>query len=200
MFQGIAKGVFESEKERNLYYKFFAGYFFNELIEGYGDRVEAFYELLKKPAYVSPSTPPFQAIPQLENIFVSFDNHPDRFGTVQTGEFADMAIIDKANSILIGVEIKYKDFWDYQKDIVSNESKLQKVAPNIGVDRVIPCLLLSRKRWERGYKLLNHPGSNTKRLLDHPNHISVLLWEDFLTLPIHHSVNVYLAKQLEQIK
>jgi hypothetical protein len=26
--------AFESEKERNCYYKFFCGYFFNELVDG----------------------------------------------------------------------------------------------------------------------------------------------------------------------
>lgn len=31
--------VLESEKVRNLYTKFFAGYFFNEFIDGYDERV-----------------------------------------------------------------------------------------------------------------------------------------------------------------
>ncbi len=31
------KSPFESYKERNLYYKFFAGYFFNELVPGAGN-------------------------------------------------------------------------------------------------------------------------------------------------------------------
>jgi hypothetical protein len=37
----------ESYKERNLYYKIFAGYLFNELIHGYEDRKNHFLELIR---------------------------------------------------------------------------------------------------------------------------------------------------------
>ena len=40
---------FESEKERNLYYKIFAGYFCNELISGYEDRILSLIQFLSKP-------------------------------------------------------------------------------------------------------------------------------------------------------
>ena len=36
--------IIESEKERNLYYKFFAGYFFNELVPIYEQRVTNFFK------------------------------------------------------------------------------------------------------------------------------------------------------------
>ena len=36
----------ESYKERNLYYKIFAGYLFNELIPGYLERKDGFFNLL----------------------------------------------------------------------------------------------------------------------------------------------------------
>ncbi len=47
MLFDYGKNILESEKERNLYYKFFAGYFFNELIEGYQDRLMGFLTLLQ---------------------------------------------------------------------------------------------------------------------------------------------------------
>lgn len=200
MFHGITKGEFESEKERNLYYKFFAGYFFNELIDGFEDRVALFYKLLQNPTFASPSTLPILVTPQPSKIFVSFDNHPDRYGTVQTGEFADMMILDRANETLIGIEVKFRDFWDYQKDIVNNGLKLQKVAPHLNVTHIIPCLLLTQKRWLHGHNLINHPGSNVKRLQSHPGDIIVLLWESFLPLVMDVKVKSYLSKQLEQIK
>ena len=38
--------TFESEKERNLYYKVFAGYLLNEFIPGYQDRLMSFCNVI----------------------------------------------------------------------------------------------------------------------------------------------------------
>jgi hypothetical protein len=44
-----AEDAFESEKERNLYFRYFAGYFFDELVPSFGSRLATFCELVNKP-------------------------------------------------------------------------------------------------------------------------------------------------------
>ena len=43
MLYDVSQHTFESHKERNLYYKFFAGYFLNSLVDIEGDRCEERY-------------------------------------------------------------------------------------------------------------------------------------------------------------
>lgn len=49
--------LFESYKERNVYYKIFAGYLLNELVPGHADRLRRLCSVL--------STPTGPAMPQL---------------------------------------------------------------------------------------------------------------------------------------
>jgi hypothetical protein len=171
---------FESEKERNLYYKFFAGFYFNELIPGYEVRVEGFYSLLRQPTYQVGDIPMDRLQVPPKAVLVSFDNHPDRFFGQQSGEFADILVHDSQNGILVGIEAKYLDDWDYQKDIVKNSEKLASVGAELGTEVTLLCLLVPRAKWENVVAMEAHPGSNFRRLKEHAGTASVLLWEDFV--------------------
>lgn len=76
----------DSDKERNLYAKYFAGYLFNELIEGYSERVAAISDYLSE---ITGEGIKF-AKPHL-----SFDNHAYPFSVeADRGEFADILLHD----------------------------------------------------------------------------------------------------------
>ncbi|MGI2214739.1 hypothetical protein [Shewanella oncorhynchi] len=78
--------VLESEKERNLYTKFFAGYFFNEFIDGYDERVVWINSYLSKKLNKTVS---------LQSPSISFDNHTYLLDIdSDRGEFADILLHD----------------------------------------------------------------------------------------------------------
>ena len=191
--------TFESEKERNLYYKFFAGYFFNELIEGYPERLAAFYSLLSAPNFsIGDSHLPLST-PSPKSVHVSFDNHVDRMTGTLRGEFADIAIHDVANSLLVGIEAKYQDYWNYEKDIVQNEEKLDTAGRNLGVNHTLLCLLVTETKWNNVVAADKKQGSNYRKLRNHPGAAIVLLWESFLKLNcVVDEVSNYLIWQLSR--
>ena len=189
---------FESEKERNLYYKFFAGFYFNELISGYENRVREFYALLRSPTYQvgDPPINRLQSVPSA--VFVSFDNHPDRYRGKQSGEFADILIHDPLNDLLVGIEAKYLDNWEYRKDIVENTEKLEYMGAKLGVTFTQLCLLVSRSKWDRVVAMEAHHGSNFRRLKEHTGAVSVLLWESLMGLQaVPQAVRSYVQSQLD---
>ena len=189
---------FESEKERNLYYKFFAGFYFNELIPGYEKRLRKFYSLLVKPAFQVGAIPPVLLLESPTSVFVSFDNQTDRFPGAQSGEFADILVHDSNTGVLIGIEAKYLDDWDYQKDIVKNAEKLAFVAAEMGVNATLLCLLIPKAKWENVVAMEAHPGSNYRRLKEHDGTAIVLLWEDLIALDgVSPAVRRYVKSQLD---
>src|SRR5690349_17288206 len=98
MLFDFGTGLFESEKERNLYCKFFGGYFFNELLAGVDERVARFCRLLDHPDY--PTTQQARAISlSASTLHVSFDNHAYLFEncSVDMGELADILVHDHAS-------------------------------------------------------------------------------------------------------
>lgn len=188
---------FESEKERNLYWKFFAGFYFNELIPGYEVRVREFYSLLSQPTYQVGDIPMDRLQVPPDAVYVSFDNHPDRYLGKQSGEFADILIHDPQNGILVGIEAKYLDDWDYQKDIVQNTEKLDFVGAHMGTEATLLCLLVPRAKWENVVAMEARPGSNFRRLKEHTGTTAVLLWENFVELQgVSPIVQNYIQSQL----
>ena len=190
---------FESEKERNLYFKFFAGFYSNELIPGYAARVKSWYSLMRNPAFSvgDLDLKTIRLVP--EAVHVSFDNHTDRFSESQRGEFADIMIHDQENSLLIGIEAKYLDDWEYQKDIVQNEDKLGFMGKKLGAETTVPCLLLTRTKWDNVRAQENQAGSNYSKLKEHPGRAMVPLWESFLDLEsVDPRVKEYLRSRLRE--
>lgn len=162
-------GVLESEKERNLYYKFFAGYFFNELVEGYKQRVSDFYKFL------FPKSPdkssfcfgkPFK-LPENSNtpesVSVTFDFHGYLLDeSCDKGELADILIQDNKNKLVIAIEAKFLSDWDYGKDVVGNSQRILKLEKL--TKRIYQVLLLKKDKLDVAVAKRAAPNSNYKKL------------------------------------
>ena len=199
------KNHFESEKERNFYYKIFAGYIFNELIEGYEERVNIFIDILNKPIY--PEINPTQ-IPHLSisSVSVSFDNHTYLInGYVgDAGEFADILIQDIQNKIIIPIEVKLFSDWSYDKDIQENTNR-QRFIRNQGIT-TYPVLLIKKDKWDNVKNLHKHSGSNYSRVINSKEiNYRVIIWEDLLGIlknpkVLHYAKTILIAKDTESMK
>ena len=176
----------ESYKERNLYYKFFAGYFFNELVPGWEQRLNEFCQLIGAKSglpggiTLSPAT-----------THVSFDNHLiQRVRGVDRGEFADILILDQQYGVLVGIEVKYLSDWNYRKDIETNSERLHKAGKELGARTVVQCLLVSRSKWEK---------SRQKPFLESMNPaIAVILWEELQERCTNEKLVNYLRWQMKR--
>jgi hypothetical protein len=209
MLYSSREDVFESEKERNLYYKYFAGYYFNELVVGFEKRLSEFCGLLNRKEMRFGSAieddQPFQL--SAENTHVSFDNHGYLFSNANTdrGEFADILVHDPTTRVLVPIEVKLHSDWSYAKDVEGNQTRLHKIQAALsdkgGHPRIIPCLLLSVAKWDECQGQEARKASQFARLADNgslPLHI--LLWKDFLDLTTDKHVHTFLAKQLALCK
>jgi hypothetical protein len=191
--------VFESEKERNLYYKVFAGYLFNEHIAGFEARLERFCHLLDEspdrgqaasdePVVLSPAT-----------THVSFDNHAYRFEGcgIDRGELADILVHDRSTRTIVTIEAKVHSDWSYRKDILENDARLRRIEERIPGVRLVPCLLVSRSKWEAVQKQRNHGGSQYRLFVESPdNRFRILLWEDVAEVCGEDSVRRFVAAAL----
>ena len=190
---------FESEKERNLYYKFFAGYFFNELVPGVDDRLVAFTEIVNSCTRRGLAASNQQIALSSETTHVSFDNHAYLFGALapDRGEFADIIIHDRPNRVVIPIEAKVHSNWSYDKDILANERRLEAIERQMPATRFIPCLLVTRQRWEECQRHESHEHSNYRRFTETPHcRTRVLLWEDLLPLVTELPVKDHISSQL----
>lgn len=194
---------FESEKERNLYYKIFAGYFFNELIPGYDDRLAKFCRLLNEPIARGAGASPSPVVLNPKRTHVSFDNHLYLFSQLRTdrGEFADIIIHDDSNRTLVLVEVKLHSNWSHKKDVIVNQerqSQLKTILPNV---RIVPILLLTRFRWECARKKESSEHSNYMKFHQDPKCLfRVILWEQIADLISENKVHEYLVSQLERFQ
>lgn len=180
MLFSFGEDIVESEKERNLYYKFFAGYYFNELVSGWEDRLHRFTAYVQE-SYVhkAPSlSRPIVLRP--ESTHVSFDCHAyllDR--TSDRGEFADIMLYDMESKCLVAIEAKFLSDWNFEKDIKGNGTRLNALRKNLPDDtQVIQCLLVTRTKWESVQAMVNHPASNFKNYNRDDNRVVLLFWEN----------------------
>lgn len=186
MLFDITDGNFESHKERNMYSKFFAGYFFNELVDGYLDRLKKFNELLCVKAEehkidISRKYGDIQL--NAKNVHVSFDNHVNHAGHSENrGEFADIFIHDRPSRIAIPIEVKF--FSDpSEKDLTDNLERIAYLKNLMPGTDFIPILLL-RSNTLTNLKLHeNQTGSFwIKYVNGYKNKIVVLTWEEIMGL------------------
>jgi hypothetical protein len=199
MLFGNSRADFESEKERNLYYKIFAGYFFNELIPGYEDRLKQFCHLLDNASARGESCSPKLISLDPKSTHVSFDNHLYLFKELETdrGEFADIVIHDISASTIIAIEAKLHSNWSYDKDIVSNQARHAQLNSIVPATAIIPVLLVTRFRWERAKAKESSEHSNYLRFLQDPNcSFRVVLWEEIAGLILEERVREFLEAQL----
>ena len=191
------KRKFESEKERNLYFKFFAGFYFNELIRGYQERLKEFYGLLRHPAHPEGKDLFGEIQPSTTDVFVSFDNHVDRHVEGSKGEFADILIHDQPNKLIIGVEAKFQDNWDYEKDIVGNGCRLQSMAGPLDANKQLLCLLVTETKWNNVVAKQNAEFSNYRKLDSTVVPTVVIQWEMLYALQcVNPQVTSYMIAQL----
>ena len=195
MIFDFSDDVFESEKERNLYYKFFAGYFFNEMISGYKDRLKGFVDLLHESRTVELGWT--HKIPEItlspDSTHVSFDNHIyllglNAFGKGKQdrGEFADIIVHDRINEVLVAIEVKYLSDWSLEKDIKDNAGRLKAMKEKMFDTDIIHCLLVTRTKWDHVKRMVNHPNSSLKDLRKEAyNPFVVLTWDQFFPICQH---------------
>ena len=199
MLFSIRNDDFESEKERNLYYKFFAGYFLNEHVQGLEMRLQAFCDLLSNCSRGGKniSQEPITLTPECAH--VSFDNHGYLCSGLGTdrGEFADILVHDRSTSVVIPIEAKVHSNWSYEKDVISNERRLRLIEREMPSARFFPCLLLTEGKWSACTNQKSKEYSNYRQLIEANDcRTRVILWEELLDLASNDQVVAYVRGQL----
>jgi hypothetical protein len=192
-------GDFESEKERNLYYKIFAGYLFNELIPGYSDRLAEFCHMLDHPTSRGMAAPSQQVILNPDSTHVSFDNHLYLFEELKAdrGEFADVFLHDSSNRTMVFIEAKLHSNWAYEKDIVANQRRHMQLKSLMPAVVIVPVLLVTRSRWEHAKAKESSDHSNYLQFHEDPDcAFRVLLWERIADVIREEKVRTFLESQL----
>lgn len=204
--------VDESYKERNLYYKIFAGYIFNEFVAGYAERKERFLDLICKQENNTNYYKTKQTIEKMkhEEIHLDFDHHAcqicKELNNTDRGEFADILICSQSG--LIAIEAKLYSNWTFDKDINSNRGRIEKVLEKLhnkhgNIPDAIQVLLLSGVKLQRGqnnhasqYYLMKQNMAGSDSALG----FSIITWEDLcekvITLP---EVKELVKRQLNKI-
>ena len=195
------RSAFESEKERNLYTKFFAGYFLNELIIGYKERVDSLSQLiterLQSQKIISSSDKII-----LEEPHVSFDNHAYLLLNTSDdrGEFADVLIHDPKTGVMIALEVKFLTNFDTEKDCESNLKRIndiKKEKPNL---KLFFLLLIPREKWDSAKVMKNHPDSNfTRYETYYADKVGLLFWEELIGLCTEEKVRSFMLKRLNLV-
>jgi hypothetical protein len=179
MLFDLQENTIESEKERNFYFKFFAGYYFNELVPGIENRVQDFCQILNNaPDRFNDCDFSIELSPG--NTHVTFDLHTYLFSnSTDRGESADIFIYDQAKDICISIEAKWLEDWDYDKDILANNKRIQILTKRF--NKVYQCLLIKKSKLKNGKKKATHSGSNFSKL-NQQKEIPIILitWEDLL--------------------
>jgi hypothetical protein len=172
----------ESEKERNLYTKFFAGYCLNELVPGAAERLCHLTRLLANRSYGQGAPPARAATFGVATTHVSFDLHAYLLtrDLRDRGELADIVIHDRVSHSLVAIEVKYLTDWNFEKDIVSNQRRLQAVADLYPALTVAHCLLLPESKWNHAVKMASHPRSNLAALSNSPYRVAIVFWEELM--------------------
>jgi len=194
--------TFESEKERNLYYKIFAGYILNELIPGYPNRLNNLCKVINNPEERGKSAPTSKLILHPAHTHVSFDNHLYLFSELKTdrGEFADILIHDKSNRTIVCIEAKLHSDWSYDKDILQNQDRHNLLKSVLPQTQFYSVLLISRYRWNQVKKKESDKDSNYKRFRDGSECGSiVILWENLRDVIGNESVRLFLDSQLDRL-
>jgi len=197
----------ESYKERNLYYKIFAGCLFNELLPEYLANKTAFFDLLishtDAKRYVADNVPLKQVLSELarDQIHVTFDFHPMQIikNYTDRGEVSD--IIIWGDNYFLSIEAKYLSGWSFKKDITEVQQRIKDVGEKVN-KQGIQVLLIQDKKLENAKSKVNQSGSNYKELYDQlsslPVPVLVITWEEVKGIIKNQSVNDYLSEQLRR--
>ena len=111
--------LIESEKERNLCSKFFAGYFFNEFTAGYSKRIALFNRYIQEASGRDDL--------RIEAPNVSFDTHAYLMHERLRSKLSDVLVSDAARQVFLFIETKYLTNWTYAADVAKGLERLDKV-------------------------------------------------------------------------
>ena len=188
----------ESYKERNLYYKIFAGYLFNEIVVGYDQRKLDFLNLLEKQInedglFFGEKSSAVQIISTLKNkpVTVTFDYHPaqifEDYKKDNRGEMSDILIL--SNSEMLSIECKFLSNINYDKDITEVQERIIKFKDKFFVNP-LQILLLKQSKWQNS--------KNIKLKLEAATNVPVVVvfWEQLCSLLNDKIVQEYLQKQI----
>ncbi len=197
MLYDVGPTVFESEKERNLYYKVLAGYVFNELVPGWSERLAAFNELLQRKVDAHQMVLK-RRVELTEATHVSFDNHAYVVGyDTDRGELADILLHDASRKLLVAIEAKFSSDWSVAKDIHKNLERLDLFRQRWLQSDIVPCLLVTQRKWDAVQGLRKHRNSSYRRYVEQfRTQVLVLTWEELLPLCREAAVRKYLEYQL----
>ncbi|MEX8192734.1 excinuclease ABC subunit A [Comamonas guangdongensis] len=145
--------LIESEKERNLCTKFFAGYFFNEFTPGYTKRITLFNRYLQEVTGREDLA--------LHSPHVSFDTHAYLCHERLRSKLSDVLISDPARQIFLFIETKYLSNWTYAADVAKGLERLDKVfdaekKPHLADARQHYFVLTSRRKEEATGRPVQH--------------------------------------------
>jgi len=202
----------ESYKERNLYFKIFCGYLFNELIDGYIERIDSFFTLLKntisensEERFYSNSNKS-NCIDTLKKIqenrfFVSFDYHLDQIKkNSDRGEMSDVVLWSIDN--FISIEIKYLTNWTYKKDIVSVQKRMLEACKYLEQKDPIQVLLIDSKKWNNSIKKKKQHGNQLIELIKNRNKLEfpliIITWQDIVNIVKEEKIKKYINSQLKR--
>jgi hypothetical protein len=201
----------ESYKERNLYYKIFAGYFFNELIDGIEDRKHKFFDLLsdvlKQPErFLGGEERTMKILEAVRNgeMHVTFDYHsiqPLKSGEeVDHGEMSDVLLWSK--SAFISIECKFLENMDINNDVLKVQKRIDLMKQNMKMDDALQVLLMKEFKWKNSIKRSqNNPSFFTDvhaARLSFP--VIVICWDELVSLITDGKVKNYLKRQIERKK
>jgi hypothetical protein len=204
----------ESYKERNLYYKIFAGYLFNELIPNEDERKNKFLSLLTgildQPKRFKGDKNKISDLLTAfgkENIQATFDYHSAQIIKVHKkddrGEMSDVLLLTKSH--FNSIECKFLENMEIKKDVRSVQMRIEVVSEKLGL---IPLqvLLMKEKKWRNSQKAGNKKDSFYTLFQNEKVTIPtiVLFWEELVSLIDEDanagSVKKYLLKQVERKK
>lgn len=145
--------LIESEKERNLCTKFFAGYFFNEFTAGYAKRIVQFNRYIQEVTGHEDLG--------IQSPHISFDTHAYLCHERLRSKLADVVISDPARQVFLFIETKYLSNWTYAADVAKGLERLDKVfdadkKPHLADARQHYFVLTSRRKEEAAGRPVQH--------------------------------------------
>ena len=188
----------ESYKERNLYYKIFAGYLLNELIEGYNERKIKFIELLKNKLndnnlFFGNNVLINQLLGKIgtEELHLTFDYHTSQIFEDNRGEMSDILITSSTS--FLSIECKYLSNLNFEKDVIEVQARIKRYSEHMN-KTPLQIILVKKQKW--GYSKNMKISLNNS--IDVP--IIVLFWEDIYLIIQDEFVKKYLEVQLARKK
>ena len=192
----------DSYKERNLYCKIFAGYFFNEIVPGIEKRKQDFVnkiftEIRNDERYsgsFSAIQSALQAFMEKENK-MTFDFHPCQINSTDfvtdRGEMSDILIVN--DSHFISIEFKFLEQMAYRKDVTEVQNRMISFSDFLKLNP-LQILLMKRSSWQNGSI------RSEIKIFKPKIPLVIVLWEDMLEIITDHRVKEYLRIQLTRKK